>query len=141
MKSSGTILVDTNVLIYASETPPSSKAHAAKEILRTLWKERRGVISVQNLAEFSSVRLKRLQPPLKPADVSTAVGHFSREFRVLSPDASTVSDALDGVARHGLSFWDAMLWSVARQNGVVEILSEDFQNGREVEGVLFTNPF
>ena len=49
--------------------------------------------------------------------------------------------ALKAVDEHSLSFWDAMLWSVAYENGVREIYSEDFQAGRELKGVLFSNPF
>ena len=53
----------------------------------------------------------------------------------------TVGYALKAVNDHTLSFWDAMLWSVAYENGVSELYSENFQSGRELKGVHFTNPF
>ena len=43
--------------------------------------------------------------------------------------------------RHGLSFWDALIWSAAVENNVTVIYTEDFQDGRVVEGVRFVNPF
>ena len=43
--------------------------------------------------------------------------------------------------RHGLSFWDALIWSAAVECSVGIIYSEDFQDGRELEGVRFVNPF
>jgi predicted nucleic acid-binding protein len=43
--------------------------------------------------------------------------------------------------RHGLSFWDALIWSAAVENNVAVIYTEDFQDGRVVEGVRFVNPF
>jgi predicted nucleic acid-binding protein len=52
-----------------------------------------------------------------------------------------VEYALKAVDEHTLSFWDAMLWSVACENRVSELYSEDFQSGRELKGVRFTNPF
>ncbi len=43
--------------------------------------------------------------------------------------------------RHGLSFWDALIWAAAAESGIPVIYTEDFQDGRNVEGVLFVNPF
>jgi predicted nucleic acid-binding protein len=40
-----------------------------------------------------------------------------------------------------LSFWDALIWATARNAGVPVVLSEDYQDGREIEGVRFVNPF
>jgi len=34
-----------------------------------------------------------------------------------------------------------MLWATAREAGVKRLISEDFQNSRELEGVTFINPF
>ena len=141
MKPGGAVLVDTNILVYAYQPAATQKMRAAKDLLRSLWSECRGSVSVQNLTEFCSVSLTRMRPPIPPRELSAVIGDLSRAFRVLAPDAGTVSAALGGVVAHGLSFWDAMIWAVAKQNGVVEILSEDFQSGRDVEGVLFTNPF
>ncbi len=41
--------------------------------------------------------------------------------------------ALGAMPRHGLSFWDALVWSAAIENKVVVIYTEDFQDGRIVE--------
>jgi predicted nucleic acid-binding protein len=43
--------------------------------------------------------------------------------------------------RHSLSFWDVLIWSAAVENRVGIIHTEDFQDGREVEGVRLVNPF
>ena len=40
-----------------------------------------------------------------------------------------------------VSFWDALIWAAAREAKVGVVLSEDFQHGREIEGVVFVNPF
>jgi predicted nucleic acid-binding protein len=53
----------------------------------------------------------------------------------------TTFRALDAMPRHGLSFWDALIWSAAAENGVATIYTEDFQDGRVMEGVRFINPF
>jgi predicted nucleic acid-binding protein len=43
--------------------------------------------------------------------------------------------------RHGLSFWDAMLWATADRVGVRYLLTEDFRDGRTLGGVTFVDPF
>ena len=49
--------------------------------------------------------------------------------------------AINAVNLHTLSFWDAMLWAVAREAGVTLLLSDDFQHDRILEGIRFCNPF
>ncbi|MBI3856980.1 MAG: PIN domain-containing protein [Planctomycetes bacterium] len=141
MKRSGQVLVDTNILIHAYEKPRTPKSDIARRLIRELWNEQRGVVTLQNLCEFSSVCLTKLRPPLPLDDILTLLGDFRRAFKILAPGESTLETALLGVKTHGLSFWDAMIWAAAKNGGVEEILTEDFQSGREVEGVLFTNPY
>jgi len=40
-----------------------------------------------------------------------------------------------------MPFWDAQIWATAKLNQIPKILSEDFQHGRAIEGVVFVNPF
>ena len=49
--------------------------------------------------------------------------------------------ALGAIQRNGLSFWDALIWAAAVENGIPVIYTEDYQDGREVEGARFVNPF
>jgi predicted nucleic acid-binding protein len=49
--------------------------------------------------------------------------------------------ALDAMPRHGLSFWDALIWAAAAENGLAVLYTEDFQDSRDIEGVLFVNSF
>jgi predicted nucleic acid-binding protein len=40
-----------------------------------------------------------------------------------------------------LSFWDALIWAAAKENGIPVVYTEDFQHGRDIEGVRIINPF
>jgi predicted nucleic acid-binding protein len=42
---------------------------------------------------------------------------------------------------HSLSYWDALIWAVAKLNQVPYVLTEDQQHGLFLEGVRFANPF
>ena len=49
--------------------------------------------------------------------------------------------ALDAVENHRLAFWDAMLWAAAQRARVRYLVTEDLQDGFELVGVRFVNPF
>jgi len=135
------VLVDTNILVYAYRMDPSDPRHGkAKEALAELMLAGGGYVGVQGLAELSSVFLTKLKPPLSPSEIHGIVTDVEAALSVLRPGAETVKGALKAVEAHQLSFWDAMVWSVARENAVGEILTGDFQDGRVVEGVRFRNP-
>ena len=66
------------------------------------------------------------------------------DFDAPTPEAlyaTTLRQAIAAVEEHSVSLWDAMLWATARDAGVTVLLSEDFQDGRELGGVRFRNPF
>lgn len=69
------------------------------------------------------------------------IADWQELFTTVYPTPATLPQALDAVARHGLSFWDAMLWSVVKEAGATVLLSEDLQDGRELGGVWFRDPF
>ena len=69
------------------------------------------------------------------------VQSFQRLFAVITADESDLNCAVHAVHRHRLSFWDAMLWATAKRAGCTMLFSQDFQDGRRLEGVLFVDPF
>ena len=40
-----------------------------------------------------------------------------------------------------MSFWDSLVWAVAKEGGIPYLLTEDFDDGVAVEGVRFVNPY
>ncbi|MDI6900622.1 MAG: PIN domain-containing protein [Anaerosomatales bacterium] len=135
------VVVDTNVLVYALDARDPVKRSAARALLAKLAEAGRGVLTAQVLAEYFSVATSKLAPPLDPVTAALQVAEFRRAFSVLDVTADVVEDAARGVVQHQLSFWDAQLWATARLAGFDVILSEDFQDGREIEGVRFVDPF
>lgn len=82
----------------------------------------------------------------------------TRKFRIESRAALSFLDELRAVlavhaaderdfdratrsGRHGLSFWDALLWATADRIGVEYLLTEDFQDARVLGSVTFVDPF
>ena len=63
------------------------------------------------------------------------------EFDVAAPEVADILAAIDLHRLHGFSFWDALILRSARQSGCRVLLSEDFQDGREIDGIQIVNPF
>jgi predicted nucleic acid-binding protein len=63
------------------------------------------------------------------------------EFDVATPDVSDILAAIDLHRLHGFSFWDALVLRSAKQAGCSVLLTEDFQDGREIDGIQVVNPF
>jgi predicted nucleic acid-binding protein len=132
-----TTLIDTNVLVYAAGIRTDQGRQQAAIAVLAQWRPE-GCLALQGLAEFAAVALRH---GMAPEQCRTIVEAFRRSWSVLVPSPTTVETALEGVARHGLSFWDAMVWALAREHEVDQILSEDGPTGQRVGGILFRNPF
>ena len=129
---------DTNVLVYAAHSQAGDKhARAASLVSRAAGAD--CVLTVQSLAEFYYVITRKAA--IAVADASPFVSHWAGIFEVATADARALERAIEAVRDHSLGFWDALLWSTARQAGCRLLLSEDFQDGRNLGGVRFVNPF
>jgi predicted nucleic acid-binding protein len=131
-------LVDTNILIYARDRDEPAKRHRAIELIDGLAASSELVLSVQCLNEFSAASLRR---GVAVSEVETAVARWRDLGDVLRLEEAATTAALSAVAQHNLSFWDALIWATARASAVPIIFSEDFQHGRELDGVRFIDPF
>lgn len=134
--------VDTNVLIYAFDRSELTKHPLADALVEGLLVSGRLVLSAQVLNEFywASTRPSR-KHPLSHEFATKVVHSFAQHATIVGLDASMTIIALDAVERHKLSFWDALIWAAAKASGSEVVYSEDFQSGREVDGVRFENPF
>jgi predicted nucleic acid-binding protein len=140
--SSSRALVDTNIVVYSYDLDDPQKHDIARDLLEKLSSEGRLVFSTQVLNEFCSVMMKpRRKTPLTPEQISDRLRNLSATGEIVRIAPSMTFRALDAMPRHGLSFWDALIWSTAAENGVATIYTEDFQDGRDIEGVRFINPF
>lgn len=133
-------LIDTNLLIYLYDQRDPVRQEKAQRLLYELNALGVGCLSVQTLGEFFHVSTRRLSPPLAAAEAYEQVTLLSQVWRVFDLTPLIALEAARGVRDHRLSYFDAQLWATARLNQVSLLLSEDFQDGRLLEGVRFLNP-
>lgn len=130
-------LIDTNILVYAYTSLSSKKSERARDVVARLARGAQSAVSVQTLSEFSRIMIK-LGAPL--AEVRMHKARIERAFSILVVTGFVVDEALRGVEKYQLPFYDAHIWAVARLNQIPRLLSEDFSTGSTLDGVEFVNP-
>lgn len=138
-KLSGKTFVDTNVLIYAHDLDAGAKHQIAKSVLHELWAERTGVLSMQVLQEFYVNVTRKLSSPL-PKDAARLVVS-SYAIWCIETTPAEISAAFRVEDESQIGFWDALIVSSAVKSGAIRLLSEDFNAGQRILGVLIENPF
>jgi predicted nucleic acid-binding protein len=132
------VAFDTNVLVYAVDRREGSRRLIASRLIERALRQRQGVLILQTLIEFYAVTTGKLKG--RPEDALRFLDRLRAVLAVHVADERDFDRATRG-ERHGLSFWDAMLWATADRIGVRYLLTEDFQDGRVLGGVTFVDPF
>ena len=132
--------LDTNVLLYAADSAGNADKHRlAVDLLDRLSAASRGLLPLQALTEFYAVACRKQRVPTGRA--AQFVDTWADVFPVREAVFADVADAMRIHREHGIAFWDGMIWAVSRRAGARLLLSEDLQDGRELEGVRIVNPF
>jgi predicted nucleic acid-binding protein len=135
----GKTFVDSNVLIYAHDFRAAAKNELAKKVLRELWNEGTGALSVQVLQEFYVNVTRKIPSPLPKDSARGVVETYSIWCMDTTPAEIAAAFRIEDDSKIG--FWDALIASCAVKCGAKRILSEDFNPGQRVAGIAIENPF
>lgn len=137
-------LVDTNVLVYRFDPRFPEKQRIATELLRRGIARNSIRIPHQAIVEFVAVTTRPLRDGavlLSPEEARREAEELLSQFEVLYPNEAIVRAALRATAAYQLSWFDAHLWAYAEHNGLSQLISEDFADGRLYGTVVAMNPF
>lgn len=136
---SGSVFLDTNVLVYAVESsgPNPDKTAAAQ----TLVRREDVILSTQVLGEFyRAVTSSRRQVPLTHEEgiawIQLWKRHDVRGISVLHVDT-----ALELAGRFQITYFDALIVAAAKLAKCEILYSEDLNAGQDYAGVQVVNPF
>ncbi|MYH32720.1 MAG: PIN domain-containing protein [Gammaproteobacteria bacterium] len=128
-----TVFLDTNLLVYAQSR--DAKSETARQIILE-----GGVISVQVLNEFTSVLRRKFS--MTWDELAEALDDVRTALDTIRPiDLETHSAAVELAREHGLNFYDALIVAAALEAGCDQLLTEDMQAGRRINGLAIVNPF
>src|SRR5574340_1334210 len=137
---SGKTFVDTNILVYARDRGEPAKQAVARRWMAYLWEQRTGRLSVQVLQEYYVAVTAKLKPGLPVALARDDVRNLAL-WNPVTTDVRLLETAWSLADRYGFSWWDAQIVAAARRNGCDILLTEDMQNGQDIEGLVIVNPF
>lgn len=132
------VFVDSNVLIYAVDESNLKKHEAARLWRSELWRGHLGRISFQVLQEFYA-NIDRKWPAAR--EQAQAEIRNLMAWRPVTADAKMFEDAWRVQQRFKISFWDSLIVAAAKAASCRYLLTEDLQEGQEMDGVVVVNPF
>jgi predicted nucleic acid-binding protein len=136
---SGSVFLDTNILIYAIESggPEPLKFSAATNLLR-----RTDIcLSTQVLGEFyRAATSPRRTSPLKHAEAVAWIQLWKRH-QIEPLTVAHVDLALELAGQFQIGYYDALILAAAQLAGCQVVYSEDLNAGQSYGGVKVENPF
>ena len=134
----GREFLDTNILIHAHDARGPHKRACARELIRRLLRERRGVLSLQVLQEFFAAATRKLG--MSSREAGRRIVQYSR-FDVVTLGVADVVAAIDLHRLHRVSIWDALVVRAVLNGACTTLNTEDMQFGYIVERLALRNPF
>ena len=137
---SATVFVDTNVLVYARDRTEPERHLRALEWMATLWQTRSGRLSYQVLHEYYVTVTQKLDPPRAVSDARADVASFI-SWRPTAVELPVIDRAWAIQDRYRFSWWDSLILGAASHAGCTHVLTDDLQDGQEVEAMTVISPF
>lgn len=131
------IFLDTNVLVYCSDSGEPERQERCRRLVRHLRSQHRAVISTQVLQEFYVVATRKAGiAPLKAKAISSNL----RQMPTVTVTPELIEQAIDCHQADQLSFWDALIVVTACSAGCAYLLTEDLNPGQSIRGLTVVNP-
>ncbi len=132
--------LDTNILVYAYDRSAGQKHELAAQLMQACWEDENGCLSIQVLHEFFMTVTRKITAPLDYQTARQIVSDLA-QWRLHTPGAKDLLEAIDLQQNHQLAFWDAQLIQSAASLGCKQVFSEDLNHGQMYGEVRVVNPF
>jgi predicted nucleic acid-binding protein len=130
--------IDTNILVYAQDGGAGRKHDRSVDLLKRLFEEANGALSVQVLSEFYSAATKKLS--MKSEEAEEAISDLGG-WSIHRPGHADVVRAIRLLRRYKISWRDALVINSAIELGCSILWSEDLTDGQRFGTVTVRNPF
>ena len=132
--------IDTNILVYATETVgSSSKQTIAKELLRDLYASPQGCLAGQVISEFMNVAIRK--KAMTYAHALDVVTLMSIGVRILGTPPEAYAKAWELAGKYSYQMGDALIIAICAEHGIKTLYSEVAGPLTRPLGVHVINPF
>lgn len=132
------ILIDTNVLVYAKDTSSIYHPWSAKMIAYNYC-----CVTSKNLSEYFAVVTRGADPVLNSKEALQDLIEFMSSFTVMYPDKRSYQKVLELSLQYGpkgLKFHDFEIAAIGLVNGISKIATVNVNDFREIEEVEVIHP-
>jgi predicted nucleic acid-binding protein len=138
---SARFFLDTNIFVYSFDPKARAKAKRAAELIRRAADSGAGLVSYQVVQEFFNVALRRFSQPMSTAEAEQYLITIFHPLLSVHSSPVLYVEALRIAAKHRFAWYDSLIIAAALEGKCDTLYSEDFQHGREIEGLRIQNPF
>jgi len=138
---SARFFLDTNIFAYTFDTKAPAKAKRAARLIRQAADTGEGIVSYQVVQEFFNVAFRRFSQPMNVAEAEQYLITVFRPMLAIHSSPALYVEALRVTGKYRLPWYDSLIVAAALQAECGILYSEDFQHGRELEGLRIENPF
>lgn len=133
------LFIDSNILLYARDRALPAKAMTCQNwVQHAIWLEA-AFINLQVLNEVTNVMLRKRRD-LTEQQIFTEIDGLA-QLGATPLDPSVTGLARSIRLRTQYRWWDCLLLASAVELNCTHFLSEDLQDGREIEGMTVVDPF
>src|SRR5580692_6031313 len=133
--------LDTNIFVYTFDAQAPVKAKKSAQLIRRAADTGEGIISYQVVQEFFNVAFRRFAQPMSMAEAEQYLITVLRPLLAVHSSPAIYFAALRIAEKHRISWYDSLIVAAAMEGQCEKLYSEDFQHGRNIEGVRIENPF
>ncbi|MFA4980705.1 MAG: PIN domain-containing protein [Sphingobacterium sp.] len=133
------LLLDTNILVYGEDKKNPQKQILAIEFIDDCIKRNNGVLSIQNLVEFSNVLNTKINLPSH--DINERIKDFSTDFDLIHYNKDSILKANEYCEKFRTDFFDALIIATMEENGISIIATENVDHFSFIPWLTVINPF
>jgi predicted nucleic acid-binding protein len=132
------VALDSNILLYAFDRLEPAKRAVAEPLLRRAL-DGRAIIARQVLGEILNVAHRRRV--MTPGEARALVSSLAADAIIVPTSQESLGIASMMSERFQLQYFDALIATLSRDAGATILLSEDMQDGIDLDGLVVLNPF
>ena|SRR3989338_1303556 len=138
------VLIDSNILIYAFDKDEEEKNLVARRILEKIFDGKVNIfLSTQNLSEFYYNVTKKIKKPLEIIEAKEIISGLISlsNIKIIKINEENILQAIEISSEYNLSYWDALIASVMKESHIYSIITENDKDFKKIPWLRVTNPF
>lgn len=133
--------IDTNVFVYHVDNTDARKSDIAHSLIRNALASDAACISFQVVQEFLNTMIRKAKHPLPTDDAHSYLADVLSPLCRVFASIQLYQNALDLQARYRYGFYDSLIVAAALAAGCNQLLTEDLQDGQQINRLTIRNPF